>query len=144
MSRAGADNVSNDASRLRGTGEIRMHKLIASVVVVALLAVAGCSKAEKGDKGDPGAAGSAGPAGAPGAKGEVGASGPAGPAGPAGASGATFRVITDQPSPSCNAGEIIISAYCGGEGAKLHITGTTGAACDGSAGVNPVIVCAKR
>jgi len=37
-----------------------MHKLIASVVVVALLAVAGCSKAEKGDKGDPGAAGSAG------------------------------------------------------------------------------------
>jgi hypothetical protein len=89
-----------------------MHKLIASVVVVALLAVAGCSKAEKGDKGDPGAAGSAGPAGAPGAKGEVGASGPAG------ASGATFRVITDQPSPSCDAGEIIISAYCGSEGAS--------------------------
>jgi hypothetical protein len=121
-----------------------MRISVAGIVVIALLAAAGCSQPEKGDQGARGAAGPAGPAGPQGPKGDVGAPGPAGPAGPQGESGATFRIITDQAAPSCDAGEIIISAYCGGEGAKLRITGTTGAACDGSAGVNPVVVCAKR
>jgi hypothetical protein len=121
-----------------------MRLFLASLAIVALFSVAGCSKAEKPQQGAQGPAGPAGPAGPQGAQGEVGPSGPVGPAGPPGASGATFRIITDQAAASCDAGEIIISAYCGGEGAKLRITGTSGAACEGSAGVNPVVVCAKR
>jgi hypothetical protein len=115
--------------------------------IVALLSIfvcSGCSKPEKAERGEQGVAGPAGTAGPAGPKGDTGAPGPVGPTGPAGASGATFRIVTDKVAASCDAGEIMISAYCGGEGTKLRITGTTGASCDGSGGINPVLVCAKR
>ena len=79
--------------------------------------------------------GPAGPPGAPGAKGDTG------PAGPPGA-GAILRVISDEAKPMCAAGEFMISAYCPGEGATLHITGTTGATCEGGTG-KAVVVCAR-
>jgi hypothetical protein len=121
-----------------------MRTLVLGLAFAELLPIAGCSKPEKGDKGEQGVPGPAGPAGQEGPKGETGPPGPPGAIGAPGRSGATFRIITDQVAPSCDAGEIIISEYCGGEGAKLHLTGTTGASCDGSGGVNPVVVCANR
>jgi hypothetical protein len=108
-----------------------MRIFVAGVAIAALVAVSGCAKGDKGDKGDqgsPGQAGAAGPAGPPGSP---------GPAGP----GSSFRVVSDSPKAACDAGEIMLSAYCAG-GAALHIDGTTGASCDGDA--KAVIVCGKQ
>jgi hypothetical protein len=42
---------------------------------------------------------------------------------------------------ACDATEIMVSAYCTGDGATLHIADTTGASCeDGKA----VIFCARK
>jgi hypothetical protein len=68
--------------------------------------------------------------------------GPAGPAGPPGA-GSALRIISDQAKAACDAGEIMISAYCVGEDSTLHIDGTTGASCEGGSNT-AVVVCAKR
>ena len=108
-----------------------MRIFVAGVAIAALVAVSGCAKGDKGDKGDqgsPGQAGAAGPAGPPGSP---------GPAGP----GSSFRVVSNSPKAACDAGEIMLSAYCAG-GAALHIDGTTGASCDGDA--KAVIVCGKQ
>jgi hypothetical protein len=64
-----------------------------------------------------------------------------GPEGPPGA-GASFRVVSDSAQASCNAGEIMASAYCAGGTGALHIDGTNGASCDG--GAKAVIVCANK
>ena len=111
-----------------------MRIFVAGAAIAALIAVSGCAKGDKGDKGDQGSPGSAGAAGA------AGPAGPPGPAGPAGP-GSSFRVVSDSPKAACDAGEIMLSAYCAG-GAALHIDGTTGASCDGDA--KAVIVCAKQ
>jgi len=123
-----------------------MRISLATLTLVALFAVAGCSKGDKGEAGPPGppgAQGSAGPAGPQGPKGDVGAAGPAGPVGPEGPGGG-FRIISDQTTGVCAAGENMISAYCTGEGGRLHVAGGSGATCDGDAGVKVVVVCAKR
>jgi hypothetical protein len=82
--------------------------------------------------------GAMGPAGPPGVPGPKGATGVAGPPG----AGAVLRVISDQATPTCDAGEFMISAYCPGEGSTLHITGTMGATCEGGTS-KAVVVCAK-
>jgi hypothetical protein len=38
--------------------------------------------------------------------------------------GAALRVISNQEKPTCDAGELMISAYCPDEGGTLHINGT--------------------
>jgi hypothetical protein len=137
---------------MKAAGAIAMRINVAGVAILALFAVAGCSKGQKGDTGPPGppgAQGVPGPAGELGPKGEVGPAGPAGPAGPvgpvgAGAPGSGLRIISDQTTAKCGAGESMISAYCTGEGGRLHMSGTTGATCEGDAGVNVVVVCAKQ
>jgi hypothetical protein len=151
-----------------------MRISIAGIVIAALFAVGGCSKGDTGDRGQPGPQGSqgtAGPAGPPGPKGDAGAAGaagvgptgpvgppgpkgdagavgaagvgPAGPVGPPGV-GSAFRVLSDQTKATCDADEIMISAYCIGEGSMLHIAGPTGASCEGAASTTAVVVCAKR
>jgi hypothetical protein len=120
-----------------------MRLSVAIVAFIAALAIAGCSKGDKGDQGPPGPQGSPGPAGAPGPKGDVGAVGPPGPPGPP-APGGGIRVISDQTTAACNAGENMISAYCTGEGGRLHMNGVTGAACDGDSSTRVVVVCAKN
>jgi hypothetical protein len=50
-------------------------------------------------------------------------------------------VVSDAGQASCEADEIMASAYCAG-GAAVHIDGTKGASCDG--GAKAVIVCAKQ
>src|SRR5689334_17696542 len=73
-----------------------------------------------GPAGQQGAMGPAGPAGAPGSSGVAGSAGPAGPAGPKGDKGeaaslaASIRVVAGEPAGSCNADEIMISAFCTG------------------------------
>jgi hypothetical protein len=68
--------------------------------------------------------------------------GPIGPRGPSG--GLDLRVITNQPAGMCDASEFMLSAYCAGGEAKLHITGILGASCEGDRGVKVVVVCVKR
>jgi hypothetical protein len=111
-----------------------MRIFVAGAAIAVLLALSGCAKGDKGDKGDQGP---------PGAQGSQGLAGPAGPPGQPGAqaTGPSFRIISDASQAACGADEIMASAYCAG-GAALHIDGTTGASCDGSA--KPVIVCGKR
>ena len=45
---------------------------------------------------------------------------------------------------ACGANEIMISAYCTGEGSTLHINKTIGASCEGSQSNTVVVVCAER
>jgi hypothetical protein len=111
-----------------------MRIFVVCVTIAVLVTLSGCAKGDKGDKGDPGP---------PGAQGSQGPPGPAGPPGPPGAqaTGPSFRIISDASQAACGADEILASAYCPG-GVAVHIEGTTGASCDGSA--KPVIVCGKR
>jgi hypothetical protein len=37
----------------------------------------------------------------------------------------------------------MISAYCTGEGSVLHVTGTSGASCEGAASTTVVVTCSK-
>ena len=124
-----------------------MRISVTSIAIIALFAVAGCSKGDKGDQGQQGQQGIQGPpgrSGPQGPKGDVGATGPAGPPGSAVPSGSGFRVISDQTTATCTAGEDMISAFCTGEGGRLHMNGTTGATCEGDASTNVRIVCAKH
>jgi len=121
-----------------------LHRLVV-IAAVALFALAACSKGDKGDQGPKGDKGEAGPAGASGPAGAKGETGPAGPQGAAGPPGPTaFHIITGRANAACGAGEIMVSAYCTPERAKLHLAGTTGAACDGAPGANVVLTCAGR
>jgi hypothetical protein len=54
-----------------------------------------------------------------------------------------LRVLSDQPNSTCDQGEVMISAYCAGEG-TLKIEGTAGASCESQANTPVVVVCAKR
>jgi len=86
-----------------------MRALSMTVVLLAALSLAGCSKEVKGEKGDVGEKGEPGPAGPQGAKGDKGDKGDPG------TPGTTFRVVAAQSSTaSCEADEVMISAYCSG------------------------------
>ena len=45
---------------------------------------------------------------------------------------------------TCDAKEIMISAYCTGEGSTLHVNGIVGASCEGPPSNTVVVVCAER
>jgi hypothetical protein len=120
-----------------------------TVALLAALALAGCSegvkevKGEKGDvgeKGEPGPVGPPGPAGPAGNKGDKGDPGPPGP---------TLRVVTPQSSTAtCEADEVMISAYCSGTfNAYPLVPLANGARCGNnpnSTTLRVTIVCAKR
>jgi len=55
-----------------------------------------------------------------------------------------LRVIIDQAKASCDASEIMISAYCAEGTGSLHIVGTIGASCDGDPVAKAVVVCARK
>ena len=74
---------------------------------------------------------------APGAVGPAGKTGPQGAPGP----GTSFRVVREPERASCSADETMVSAYCF-NGSALHISGSTGASCDG--GAEALIICAKQ
>jgi hypothetical protein len=73
-----------------------------------------------------------------GAKGDKGDAGSAAPA---------LRILSDKANASCNADEIMVSAYCaraaGGAAPQASLQGMTGASCEGDGAV-AVIACAKR
>jgi hypothetical protein len=107
-----------------------------------------------GPKGEAGAAGPAGPqgnigaGGPPGPKGDAGPAGPKGdrgPAGPAGA-GSAIRVMAAQGKAVCESDEVMISAYCNGDGSTLHVNGMSGATCEGPETTTPlaVVACVKK
>ena len=110
---------------------------LSAITLVAVLALVDCSEAPKGEKGDAGEKGEPGPAGPPGAKGE------------AGTPGTTLRVVSPQSSTaSCEADEIMISAYCSGTfNAYPLVALANGARCGNnpnSTTLRVTIVCAKR
>ncbi len=112
-----------------------------------------------GPQGPAGLAGPAGPAGPAGAKGEmgppgpkgdtgapgpVGATGPAGPKGDTGAAAAlSLRIVKGAAEQSCDAGEIMVSALCTGQGdiSKSLSVSDNGATCGDS---EVRLVCAKQ
>jgi hypothetical protein len=90
----------------------------------------------KGEMGAPGAKGEVGPKGETGPAGPAGPTGPAGPAGPKGDTGPagpalSLRVIKGAAQQSCDAGEMMISALCTGQGdqAKAPSVTDNGATC---------------
>src|SRR5437016_10471622 len=113
----------------RGT-DVRRMRTIAIMFLLAF-ALAACGEAQKGEKGDPGIAGPPGPKGDPGEKGAKGDKGEKGDP------GSTFRIVRGQVA-TCDADEMMISAYCARENNTIpstpRTTGTTGARCDGPAG----------
>jgi hypothetical protein len=116
-----------------------MHALSMTVTLVAVLALVGCSEAPKGEKGEKGDVGEKGEPGQAGTPGEKGAPGPP---------GTTLRVVSPQSSTaSCQADEIMISAYCTGtfNGYPL-VPLANGARCGNnpnSPNLRVTIVCAK-
>ena len=120
-----------------------MRMFVAGVTPATLIAVSGCAKGEKGDQGPPGPQGSQGPPGPAGPPGAPGAEGPPGKTGPQGAPGpgTSFRVVREPERASCSADETMVSAYCF-NGNVVHISGSTGASCDG--GAEAIIICAKQ
>jgi hypothetical protein len=114
-----------------------MHALSMIVTVGAVLALVGCSEAPKGEKGE---SGLAGPPGEKGEKGEKGDSG---------TPGMSLRVVSSQSSTaSCEADEIMISAYCTGTfNAYPLVPLSNGARCGNnpnSTTLRVTIACAKR
>jgi len=53
-------------------------------------------------------------------------------------------VIIDQSKATCDASEIMLSAYCADGTASLHIVGTAGASCEGDPNAKAVVVCLRR
>ena len=123
-----------------------MRALSMAVALLAALSLASCSKevkGEKGDVGEKGEPGSAGPAGPQGNKGDKGDKGDPG------TPGTTLRVVAAQSSTaSCEADEVMISAYCSGTfNAYPLIPLENGARCGNnprSTTMRVTIVCAKR
>ena len=120
-----------------------MHAWLRTIALAAAVALAGCSdsakdvKAEKGDAGEKGEPGAAGPPG------------PAGPKGDPGVAGTTLRVVAPQAtSASCEADEVMISAYCTGTFNTYPLVPlANGARCgnnQASTTLRVTIVCAKR
>ena len=115
-----------------------MHGWLRMIALAAAVALAGCSdgaKEVKGEKGDSGE------------KGEPGPPGPAGPKGEAGLAG--LRVVAPQAtSASCEADEVMISAYCSGTFNTYPLVPlANGARCGNnpaSTTLRVTIVCAKR
>ena len=119
-----------------------MHALSMIVTFVAVLALVGCSEAPKGENvvGEKGEPGQPGPAGGKGDKGDKGDSG---------TPGTTLRVVSPQSSTaSCEADEIMISAYCTGTFNAYPLAPlSNGARCGNnpnSTTLRVTIVCAKR
>ena len=106
-----------------------------------------------GAKGDDGAKGAAGPAGLPGPAGQKGEQGAAGAKGEKGekgdGAGMTLRLVRPHaPSASCEADEVMISAFCSGKYKSYPLTTTqNGARCGpdakGTPEVEATIVCAR-
>ena len=125
-----------------------MRALSMTVVLLAVLCLAGCSKevevkGEKGDVGEKGESGPAGPAGPQGPRGDKGDKGDPG------TPSTTLRVVAAQSSTaSCEADEVMISAYCSGAfNAYPLIPLENGARCGNnprSTTLRVTIVCAKR
>ena len=127
-------------------------RFLAVMLVGASLSLAACGK-DPGPKGDPGAQGPAGPQGAQGiqgvagTQGQTGAQGPQGPQGTPGDkgekgekgekgdSGTPVRVVQADGQVSCEANEILASAFC-----------PSGGAPDGAKCANPPTVglCLKK
>jgi len=123
-----------------------MRVLSMTVVLLAALSLAGCSKEVKGEKGDVGEKGESGPAGPAGPQ---GAKGDKGDKGDLGTPGTTLRVVAAQSSSaSCEADEVMISAYCSGTfNAYPLVPLENGARCGNnprSTTLRVTIVCAKR
>ena len=117
-----------------------MRALSITVALLAALSLAGCSKEVKGDVGEKGEPGQAGPQGNKGDKGDKG---------DPGTPGTTFRVVAAQSSTaSCEANEVMISAYCSGTfNAYPLVPLENGARCGNnprSTTLRVTIVCAKR
>jgi hypothetical protein len=90
-------------------------------------------------------------AGPPGPRGEPGVAGPKGDRGPPGEKGpAGLRVVNAAPNAqaSCDAGEVLISAFCPGATAALNIVSERAADCKGqAAGASAsgvTVVCMRR
>ena len=125
-----------------------MHALSKTFTFVAVLALVGCSEAPKGEnvvgeKGEPGQPGLAG------GKGDKGEKGEKGDKGDSGTPGTTLRVVSPQSSTaSCEADEIMISAYCTGTFNAYPLAPlSNGARCGNnpnSTTLRVTIVCAKR
>jgi hypothetical protein len=115
-------------------------RALSIAALMTALALAGCSdgtKEVKGEKGDQGEKGDPGPPGAPGEKGDPGAPAP------------TLRLVAPQSSvASCEADEVMISAYCiGNFNSYPLVPFANGARCGdnpNSATLRVTIVCAKR
>jgi predicted small secreted protein len=123
-----------------------MRALSMTVVLLAALSLAGCSNEVKGEKGD---VGEKGEPGAPGQQGAKGDKGDKGDKGEPGAPGTTLRVVAAQSSTaSCEADEVMISAYCSGTfNAYPLVPLENGARCGNnprSTTLRVTIVCAKR
>jgi hypothetical protein len=65
-----------------------------------------------------------------------------GPPGPVG--NLDVRVIVNQASASCDASELLLSAYCENGAGTLRIIGVVGASCEGAPDAKAIVVCAKR
>jgi hypothetical protein len=98
----------------------------------------------QGLKGDPGEQGPQGERGPPGPKGELGSQGPKGEPSTL---GTTLRVLRGKPSNSCQADEMMISAYCISSADEIKsdpiIIPPRGARCLGMLNPTVVITCAK-
>jgi hypothetical protein len=55
-----------------------------------------------------------------------------------------MRVVVGQMKAACDAGEIMVSAYCAGNGATTRMDGMTGAECDGDPNAKAVVICAAK
>ena len=55
-----------------------------------------------------------------------------------------MRILSGQAKSECETGEIMISAYCTGEGGTMHVIGMSGASCEGDSNPTAVVVCAKK
>jgi hypothetical protein len=126
-----------------------MRAFSMTVALLAALALAACSegvKEVKGEKGDVGEKGEAGPGGPPGPAGPAGSKGDKGNPG---APGTALRVVAPQSSTAtCEADEVMISAYCSGAfNAYPLVPLANGARCGNnpnSTTLRVTIVCAKR
>jgi Collagen triple helix repeat (20 copies) len=119
-----------------------MRPFVVCMIGCLALSVAGCGR-DPGPKGDPGAQGPAGPQGAQGIQGVAGTQGPAGAQGPQGPQGAPGdkgekgdkgdagltglrSVQATDGVVSCDAGEILVSAFCPSGGAPDGAKCTSG------------------